>query len=50
MERDELNRVGLQGHTGEILDLKFSQDGHSLASSGVDKTILLWRVYGDCEK
>ncbi|KDE05877.1 hypothetical protein MVLG_03820 [Microbotryum lychnidis-dioicae p1A1 Lamole] len=39
----------LQGHQGEILDVKFSPDGEHLASSGVDRTILLWNVYGECK-
>ncbi|SGY65810.1 BQ5605_C004g02598 [Microbotryum silenes-dioicae] len=38
-----------QGHQGEILDVKFSPDGEHLASSGVDRTILLWNVYGECK-
>ncbi|KAM0749916.1 putative subunit of the heterotrimeric G protein [Meredithblackwellia eburnea MCA 4105] len=39
----------LQGHQGEVLDVKFDKDGDNIASSGIDKTILLWRVYGDCK-
>ncbi|KAI5477429.1 WD repeat protein, Prp8 binding protein [Pseudohyphozyma bogoriensis] len=38
----------LKGHGKEILDIKFSPSGDSLASAAADRTILLWRVYGDC--
>lgn len=39
--------VRLDGHSSEVLDLQFSVDGETLASSSTDKTINLWRVYGD---
>jgi Prp8 binding protein len=42
--------IHAQGHGAEILDIKFSPDGESLASASSDKTILLWKTYGDCKK
>ncbi|KWU44622.1 putative subunit of the heterotrimeric G protein [Rhodotorula sp. JG-1b] len=39
----------LRGHQAEVLDVQFSPDGDSLATASADKTILLWRVYGDCQ-
>lgn len=39
----------LTGHQGEIFCSKFHPDGSILASSGFDRQILLWNVYGECE-
>ncbi|XP_044759806.1 U5 small nuclear ribonucleoprotein 40 kDa protein [Coccinella septempunctata] len=39
----------LEGHEGEIFTIKFHPDGQYLASSGFDRKILLWSVYGECE-
>lgn len=38
----------LEGHGAEIYTLKFSPNGNTLASGSLDKTIMLWNVYGDC--
>jgi Prp8 binding protein len=38
----------LEGHSAEISAVKFSPDGQSIASVGVDKQIFLWEVFGDC--
>ncbi|MCY7368041.1 MAG: hypothetical protein LH474_07800 [Chamaesiphon sp.] len=32
----------LQGHAGAVYSVKFSADGKTIASSGVDKSIKLW--------
>lgn len=39
----------LAGHEGEIYTVKFHPEGTCLASSGFDRLIYLWNVYGECE-
>ncbi|SIO73171.1 Prp8 binding protein [Babesia microti strain RI] len=39
----------LTGHTGELFALSFSPNGKHLASSGLDREIFLFNVFGDCE-
>uniref|UniRef100_T1JD28 U5 small nuclear ribonucleoprotein 40 kDa protein n=1 Tax=Strigamia maritima TaxID=126957 RepID=T1JD28_STRMM len=39
----------LCGHPGEIFTAKFHPEGQFLASSGFDRLIFLWNVYGECE-
>lgn len=39
----------LSGHEGEVYCCKFHPNGSMLASSGFDRLILLWTVYGECE-
>lgn len=39
----------LEGHEGEIFTTEFHPEGQYLASSGFDRKILLWSVYGECE-
>ena len=39
----------LTGHGSEVLSMKFSPDGKSIASSAADKLVFAWRVYGECE-
>lgn len=39
----------LEGHEGDIFSLDFHPEGQYLASSGFDRKILLWSVYGECE-
>ncbi|KAF2896925.1 hypothetical protein ILUMI_09249 [Ignelater luminosus] len=39
----------LEGHEGEIFTIEFHPEGQYLASSGFDRKIFLWSVYGECE-
>ncbi|CAH1774958.1 unnamed protein product [Owenia fusiformis] len=39
----------LTGHQGDIFTAKFSPDGQTIASSGFDRLIYLWNVYGECD-
>ncbi|KFA67147.1 hypothetical protein S40285_07290 [Stachybotrys chlorohalonatus IBT 40285] len=39
----------LKGHSGEILAARFDLTGNLIASGSMDRSILLWRTYGDCE-
>ncbi|KAM4065900.1 WD domain, G-beta repeat domain-containing protein [Hirsutella rhossiliensis] len=39
----------LTGHTGEIFTAKFDPTGNLIASGSMDRSIMLWRTYGDCE-
>lgn len=38
----------LVGHQGEVNGVEFSPDGESLASCSFDKSIMLWRIRGEC--
>ena len=39
----------LTGHGDEVFCAKFDPAGHLIASGGIDRSILLWRTYGDCQ-
>ncbi|XP_065355688.1 U5 small nuclear ribonucleoprotein 40 kDa protein [Calliphora vicina] len=39
----------LEGHQGEIFCTEFHPDGEMLLSSGFDRQIYIWNVYGECE-
>ncbi|OCL08724.1 WD repeat-containing protein [Glonium stellatum] len=39
----------LTGHTGEVFSTRFDPTGQHIASGSMDRTILLWRTYGQCD-
>ncbi|KAL9610759.1 MAG: hypothetical protein Q9167_004542 [Letrouitia subvulpina] len=39
----------LTGHTGEIFATRFDPTGNLIASGSMDRSIMLWRTYGQCE-
>ncbi|EFA09115.1 U5 small nuclear ribonucleoprotein 40 kDa protein [Tribolium castaneum] len=39
----------LEGHEGEIFTVEFHPEGQYVASSGFDRRIFVWSVYGECE-
>ena len=38
----------LSGHSAEVFTARFSPDGSSIASGGMDRSILLWHTTGEC--
>merc|ERR1711977_182022 len=39
----------LSGHSGEVFCAKFDPNGNYIASGSMDRTIMLWRTFGNCE-
>lgn len=39
----------LSGHSGEVFVTRFDPTGQFVASGSMDRNILLWRTYGECE-
>ncbi|KAI9677190.1 MAG: hypothetical protein M1829_002764 [Trizodia sp. TS-e1964] len=39
----------LNGHSGEVFATKFDPSGQHIASGSMDRSILLWRTFGECE-
>lgn len=37
------------GHADAVFTLRFNPEGDVLASGSHDKSIFLWRTYGECE-
>lgn len=39
----------LTGHTGEVFATRFDPSGQHIASASMDRSIMLWNTYNDCE-
>lgn len=39
----------LSGHSAEVFAVRFDQSGGHLASGSMDRSIMLWNTYGQCE-
>ncbi|KAJ9646365.1 hypothetical protein H2199_002414 [Coniosporium tulheliwenetii] len=39
----------LAGHSGEVFAARFDPTGQHIASGSMDRSILLWRTYGQCD-
>ncbi|PGH02334.1 hypothetical protein AJ79_07674 [Helicocarpus griseus UAMH5409] len=39
----------LTGHSGEVFATRFDPTGQNIASGSMDRSIMLWRTYGQCE-
>ncbi|PHH59505.1 hypothetical protein CDD81_3145 [Ophiocordyceps australis] len=39
----------LSGHSGEIFAARFDPTANLIASGSMDRSIMLWKTYGDCE-
>ncbi|KAI9735405.1 MAG: hypothetical protein M1818_006411 [Claussenomyces sp. TS43310] len=39
----------LNGHSGEVFSAQFNPEGNYIASGSMDRSIMLWRTYGQCE-
>ncbi|EEH48217.2 uncharacterized protein PADG_04301 [Paracoccidioides brasiliensis Pb18] len=39
----------LTGHSGEVFATRFDPTGQNIVSGSMDRSILLWRTYGQCE-
>jgi len=39
----------LTGHSGEVFAARFDPTGNLIASGSMDRSIMLWRTYGQCE-
>ena len=39
----------LTGHSGEVFAVRFEKSGQHIASGSMDRSILLWNTYGECE-